>query len=186
MKEKIDALVILKSLEAEAKKPLKKISDLTIKSQADFDLAGELLKELKTLAKQADQKEKSFTSPLLAVVTDIRDFFRPFKELIKQIEADTKPKMLNFIQQQKSRQEKLKDKFEAGELSISTYVGKSNALEVTNGAAQARKVWTAIPVNPELTPREFLVPDETAIKEAFKSGRKVKGWKWEQVESIAI
>ena len=34
--------------------------------------------------------------------------------------------------------------------------------------------------------RAFLVPNEVAIREELKAGKKVEGWDWVQVDSIAI
>jgi Flp pilus assembly protein CpaB len=95
--------------------------------------------------------------------------------------------MLAYLTANKAKEQKLIADFEAGKIKkINTVISKQKTLEVTNGAAQVRKVWTAIPVNEKLTPREFLIPDTSAIKEALKSGKAVAGWKWEQVDSIAV
>jgi len=40
--------------------------------------------------------------------------------------------------------------------------------------------------NPNKIPREYMVPDLAAIREAYKNGVSIEGCRWEQVETIAI
>ncbi len=182
-----DALIVLKALEKDSKKAIKQLSDLVINDQASFDLAGETLKGLKTLGADAEAKEKSLTDPLTKVIADVRSLFKPFRSQVALVEADVKQKMLSYLTANKAKEQKLLADFDAGKIKkVSTVIAKQKTLEVSNGAAQVRKVWTAIAVNETLTPREFLIPDKVAIKEALKAGKKVAGWKWEQVDSIAV
>lgn len=182
-----DVLVIMKSLEKQAKPSIAKVSDLTIKSQSDFELAGKLLGEVKELAKQAKAKEETFTVPLNKLLKDTRELFKPFRDLVNKVEIDTKGKMLEFIESNKKEALKLEQQFADGKIKkVSTVVEKINALDTTSQFSQLRKVWTAFEVDGSQTPREFLVPDTQAIREALKAGRKVKGWEWKQVEQIAI
>jgi hypothetical protein len=182
-----DALIVLKALEKDAKTPIKKLSGLSITDQTDFENAGLTLKLLKDLGAQAEAKEKSLTAPLTKVIADIKSLFRPFRETVALTEQSVKQKMLAFLADQKKKEAKLLADFESGKIKkVTTVIAKQKELEVINGAAQVRKVWTAIPVDETLTPREFLVPDRAAIKEALKSGQSVPGWKWEQIENIAV
>lgn len=183
----LDASIVLRSLQDAAKSDIRRISTLIIADQDGYNRAGELLKNLKNLADQADAKEKSLTQPLAKVVSGIRDLFRPFKTAISDIEMDTKGKMLTYIQSNKAKQAKLGTAFENGEIKkVRTLLKKSAALEIAPTTSQIRKVWAAICVNEILTPRRFLVPDESAIKIALKNNELVDGWKWERVEQIAI
>lgn len=182
-----DALVVLKALEAEAKGPLQKVKRLEIRTQADFDLAGELLGKAKMLSARAKEREESLTKPLTGVVKDIQALFRPFRNQVREIEETKKADMLAFLSRNKEKQAKLSEDFEAGKIKkTSTLVTKNLELEVVANTSVIRKVWTAVPVSPELTPREYMVPDEGKIKEALKVGKKVKGWEWKQVDNIAI
>ncbi len=183
----VSASVILSALRKEAKRPTDKISSLTIKSNEDLDTAAVLLKELKSYAKQADDKEKSLTEPLTKVVKDIRALFKPFKDSIEQIEADTKLKMSVYLEQNKAALKKLDADFDSGKIKkVSTLVTKQAVMHISSSSMQVRKTWTAIEVDAKKTPREYLVPDLPSIKEALKAGKKVAGWKWEQVDTIAV
>lgn len=182
-----DALVVMKALEKEAKPQMRKVSNLEIKTQEDFDTAGKLLKNVKELAKGAKAREESITKPLTKVIADVRDLFRPFLSSVKELEEDTKTKMLAFANKADEKKEKLMKDFQEGKIkNVQTVVSKTNALEIENGDAKIKKVWTAVCVDEKKTPREYLVPDEVKIKEALKAGKKVPGWEWRQEKSIAI
>jgi hypothetical protein len=182
-----DALIVLKALEKESKSPIKQLSDLKITTQQDYELAGELLKGLKQLAANAEAREKVFTVPLAKLIEDVRSLFRPFRSSVTQVEADTKTKMLAFVKEQQAAEQKLLADFQAGKIKkVSTLVTKQKELAVSSSFSQVRKVWTAVEVDARKTPREYLVPDVAAIKAALKEGKQVAGWKFEQVESIAV
>lgn len=179
-----DALIIMKALEKEASPNIKRISNLTISSQDDYATAATLLKMVKNLAAQAKDKEDSLTSPLKNVIADIKTLFVPFRNTVAALEIDTKAKMLAFVISSQKKIAVLESKFESGEIKkVGTLIAKTNALEISSNV---RKIWTAIEVDGTQTPREYMVPDVTAIREALKTGKKVKGWEWKQVESIAI
>jgi len=187
MEKQTDVMIVLKNLEKEVAPHKKKISSLEVHTKEDFELAGKLMKNIKEVAKRAKEREETFTVPLNKLLKDTRDLFRPFRNSIDELEADTKLKMAAFLESQKAKARQLEQDFADGKIKkISTVVSKTNALEVTSQHSQIRKVWTAIEVDASLTPREFMVPDVAKIKEALKEGRKVKGWEWRQVESIAI
>ncbi len=182
-----DALVVLKSLQADARGALRKVSGLEIKTQEDFDLAGELLAKAKDYGARAKEKEDSLTKPLMGVVNDIRSLFKPFRDEIRKIEEMKKSDMLLFLSKNKAKQAKLSEDLESGKIKkMSTYATKNLELEVRGTTSTVRKIWTAVEVDAKLTPREFLIPDESAIKEALKAGKKVKGWEWKQIDNIAI
>lgn len=181
---KVDAAVILQSLIHDAAPHLKKVRNIVLKDKKDYDKAVDLMKLAKTYAKMGEEKEKSLTAPLLQVIGDIRLLFKPFKNEVEQVERELKIRMLQFNEANKVKILKLEEKFESGDIKkVSTIIKHTNELIIDSNI---RKVWTAIPVNAMHTPREYLVPDETAIKAALKAGKVVKGWKWEQVEQIAI
>lgn len=184
---KNDALIVMKALEKESAPAIRKLSNLTITSQDDFVLAGKMLKELKTKAKQAKEREQSLTDPLKAVMNDIQALFKPFRTAIANLELDTKEKMLEFVKTSKDESEKLEQAFVDGKIKkVSTLLAKQNALEVNSDFSQTRKLWIPVCVDEKKTPREYLTPDMPKIREALRAGKNVAGWKWEQTETIAI
>lgn len=187
MEKQLTALVVLKSLQKDAQKPIKAITDLEISTNEDFTLAGMHLKQVKQIAKLAKDKEEVFTIPLKKLLADVTNLFKPFRDEVKQIEESTKAKMLEFTNQQEQAKKQLEQDFSDGKIKkVDTLLKKSAALEVSSAFSQTRKIWTAIEVDGTKTPREYMEPNLAAIKEALKAGKKVNGWKWEQVNSIAV
>lgn len=186
MNEKVDAAIVLRSLESEAAPLFKKLKAIEeINNQSDYDRALVLTKNLKELGKLANEKELSLTKPLNEVVTKIREHFRPFNDMIAQTEASIKAMMLEHVKRQEIELKKLEADFADGKVKrVSTFATK--AAEVSAKKSGARKVWQASCVDASKTPRKYLVPDERAIFEALKAGKKVAGWRLEQVNQIAI
>jgi len=180
----VDAAVVMKSLEKLAAPQIKQISSLTIKSKDDYATAAELMRSVKNIAKQAKEKEESLTEPLKQVIKDIQSLFKPFRNQVAELEADTKAKMLAFVASTTKQIQAVNERFENGDIKkVSTVISKTNALEIDSNV---RKTWKAVPVNPTQTPREYCIPDEVKIREALKAGKSVRGWEWRQVESISI
>lgn len=183
--DKLDAAIVLKALEKEAAPLFKKLSALQIDSQKDYDTAMQLTKELKQLSKSAIERQDKMVVPLKSVIAEIQSHFKPFTEMVKQTELNIKVGMQTFLQAQAAEQKKLEAAVQTGKIKkISTYTAKAAELEVQNSGV--RKIWQAIEIDASKTPREYMVPDTTAIKEALKAGKKVTGWEWRQVDTIAI
>lgn len=181
--KKLNEVVVLKALEKDSVPLIKKLEAIkVIKTESDYDKARALLKELKTLGNKADEELKSFIDPLNDTVKRLRDFFRPFQDGVKKIELTTKKNMLSYINRVNVGQLKLDKAFDSGKVSAEKYVSATRS----NTVEGSRKVYKLIEVDAKLTPREFLVPDEAAIRQAFKDGKKVKGWKWEQVDTVVV
>lgn len=185
--ETTNAAVVLASLEKEARPLIKALTAIEVVDQESYAKASEKMKALKELGKSAEAKKKSLTDPLTKVITDIRDLFRPFELLIAGLEGRTKESMLLFVEKQNDKRKQIEQDLESGKIKkVSTAVRKLAELEVSAKGSQIRKVWQVVEVNAAETPIEYMVPDVAKIKEALKAGKKVKGWKWEQVETIAI
>jgi len=180
----IDASIVMKSLEKQAAPQIKQISSLKVVCKDDYNTAAELMKSVKNIAKQAKEKEESITDPLKQVIKDVQSLFKPFRNQVAELEADTKSKMLAFVSSTTKAIAQVNERFESGEIKkVSTVISKTNALEIDSNV---RKTWKAVPVNPTQTPREYCIPDEVKIREALKAGKSVRGWEWRQVESINI
>ncbi len=180
----VDASIVMKSLEKQAAPQIKQISSLKVTCKDDYNTAAELMKSVKGIAKQAKEKEESLTEPLKQVIKDIQSLFKPFRTQVAELEADTKSKMLAFVESSSKQQAQLSQRFEDGEIKkVSTLVSKTSALTIDSNV---RKTWKAVEIDASKTPREYLVPDETLIREALKAGKVVKGWEWKQVDSISI
>lgn len=179
----VSAQVVLKSLEKQSAPLIRKLSDFKIKDNDDYEKAFELTKDLKAFGKEVDRQLRTITDPLKQATDAARAIFRPLLDRVKEIDAAIKNEMLLYQSKLSKKKAALDEKFETSNMRSATYVKNSADLSLDTGI---RKVWQAIAVAPELTPREYLVPDESKIKDALKAGKKVKGWEWKQVDSIAI
>jgi len=179
--------VVMQSLMKKAKPIQSKLSDLQIVNQQDYDNAGAMVKTLKALAKEAEVEEYKITKPLNETLKAVREHFRPFKESVKELEEDTKLKMLLFVKKQEKAKEKLESKFESGEIKkISTLISKQEELDVVSSSSKIRKIKVLVIKDESKIPREYLVPDEVKIKKALADGKSVSGCSLEEQNSIAI
>lgn len=179
--------IVLASLSKKAKPLQNKLSDLEVKSQSDYDLAGNLMKQLKTLAKESEAEKKKMTDPINQTLKAVREHFKPFEDVVAELEVNTKAKMLAFVEKQEAEQKKLEEKFEQGKIKkVSTLVAKQDELHVSSQHSSIRKVKVVEVENESKIPREYLVPDMAAIKEALLAGKKVNGCKLVDKNNIAI
>ena len=183
---KVDAAIVLRSLEEDAQPLFKKLNAITsITKQEDYDRAMVLTKNLKELGRLAKEKEQSFTIPLNDLIKKSRELFRPFTSMVETTEANTKQIMLEFVTAQQNKLKAIEQDFSSGKIKrVSTFANK--AAEFSAKKSGSRKVWKAICDDPSKTPKKFLIPDVPAITEALKNGEKVNGWIWQQVDQIAI
>lgn len=185
--EKTDAAIVLETIKLEAAPILKKLNRIEITDTVSYNKMAENIAALKQLAKLAKDKEESLTKPLKKVSNDIKALFNPFVKLISETEKQCKEYMTRYLIEVEEKKNKIKEDFENGKIAkVSTAVRKTAELEVTSTSSSVRNVWVVEEVDASLTPRQYLVPNESAIKEALKAGKKISGWKLVQKKSIAI
>lgn len=175
--------VVIASLEKKAAPLFKKLPErITTKQQ--YEDAASNMKAIKLMVKEAEKDKKQLIDPLNAVIKRIREHFKPFETKAAEAEARLKQQMESYLLKVEKEMKAIEEKLEKGEIKkVATAIKKQNAIQATSNI---RKVWTAVCVDPDKTPREYLIPDEAAIKEALKNGEKVAGWKWVQVNQIVI
>ena len=182
----VSAAIVAKSIEKESK-PLIRLASIDILTQEDFDRAAEALSNLKQLSKKAKAEEATIVDPIRQAIKATQAHFKPFIDLVAKIEAQTKESMTAFLVKQKGRVAQLEEDFDTGKIKkVSTLVRKQNELQVSSEHAQVKRIWQLRIVDENKIPREYLVVDETKVREALKDGKKVPGCVWEQVDSIAI
>lgn len=175
--------VVIASLEKKAAPLFRRLPEkITTKQQ--YEDAASNMKAIKMLVKDAEKEKKHLLDPLAEVVKRIREHFKPFEVKAAEAEAKLKQQMSGYLLEAEKKAKAIEQKLEDGKIKkVATAVKKQNEILATTNI---RKVWTAVCVNVNKTPREYLVPDEAAIKAALKNGEKVDGWKWEQVDQIVI
>jgi CDP-glycerol glycerophosphotransferase (TagB/SpsB family) len=185
--ERTDAAILVEALRTEAAPLFKRIERLRIVDNESYNRVAESVAALKQLAKAAETKEKSLTDPLKKVSNDIKALFKPFRELVDNTEKVCKADMTKYLISVEDKKNKIKEDFESGKIvKLSTAVRKTSELEVFSPSSSVRNILVLKEVDASLTPRDYLVPDESKIKEALKNGKKVPGWKLAQKKSIAI
>jgi len=179
--------IVLASLKKEAEPLFKQINKLVITDGESYNLKSAKVDALKQLGKMAAEKEKTFTEPLTKLLKDVRELFAPFKYMVGETENAAKAEMLEYITKVERQKEKIKTDLEAGKIAkLSTAVRKTAELEINSPSSSIRKVWVLEINDIGDIPREYLVPDEAKIREAFKAGKKVSGCTWSQKNTIAI
>lgn len=182
------ALVVIAALQKQADPWRKKVEALPIKTKDEYDTAALLLSNLKQLGKQAKIEEDGMTTGIKQSLKAITAHFQPFYIGIEATEKRTKERMVNFLDGQEAKVVKLHSDFNAGKIKrVGTVVAKENDLQnVSNEDASVRKIKTLDIFDAKKIPREYMVPDEVAIKRAFQAGRVVPGCKMVLTKSIAI
>jgi len=186
-KSAVNTSIVLKSLERDAKPLKRKISDLEVTDKVSFDVAAQLLKQLKSLNKQAKAEEAKITDPLKQALSAAKNHFKPFYEEIAAIDTDTKLKMSVFLKKQEREVKKLEAKLESGEIKkVSTYLDKKEDLAVHSSAAKIRTLKRLNIYNWTKIPDEYWMIDNDKVEAALKEGKEVPGAELIDVKNIAI
>lgn len=165
--------------------PLFKIvQSATIRTKEDQTKMVKALAKLKEYKEEAESERANFVDPANAIIAQAKSLFKPFLDDVAEANALGKQKILAFVNKRLLQAENVSSDFEAGKIkSVSTAVTRKAELEDNSNT---RKVWKLKITAPNKIPRRYLVPDETAIRDALKKGKKVPGCKLGQETTIAI
>lgn len=173
------------------------IHQLIIVDQAGYELAVELGNRLNTTKKVLKDKLDSITAPSKQAIENAKAVFEPEIKKVEGMIATIKNRSLEWLQTERARAEeekaKIEKKAEEGKLRPETALRKlgevkevENTTRTESGkmTMKKRKVYKII--NPELLPREYLIPDEQKVKNALKAGIEVPGAAIEEVEEMSF
>ena len=162
-------------------------SRIKVNSQPTLDQAKSSLTQVKEIKKIVQEKKDSVVKPLNEALKNTRALFKPIEDKVDVIETYLKGEVLRYntklLQEQRKREEEAQSKIEAG----------ATFKEATKLVANTEKKIDAIPtrkikrlkiVDASKIERQFLVPDEQAIKEALLAGIKVSGCELVEEEII--
>lgn len=187
-KEAVSVQTIFASIQKKATPILKRIEKAPkVNSTATLDALGAELKALKEVAKEAEDQLASIVDPIKQSIKNAQAIWKPFLTGIYQVVESKKLEIADYkVIQDRASMKVLKD-FEDGKIKkTGTVIAKQAELAVASDNVSFRKLTRAKCLDEKATPREYLIPNERAILEALKAGKKVKGWEIETINSIAI
>lgn len=95
------------------------VTKIAIKNQEDYETASNLLKDIKDMAKKAEDARKKITSPLDQAKSAVMDLFRPTATALENCEKHLKSLMITYANEQerlrREQEEKLRKAAEAEE-----------------------------------------------------------------------
>jgi hypothetical protein len=160
-------------------------TDLTIRSDADYEAAGNKLREIKKWLSAVEDRRKSWTAPLRAVIKSMDGFFKPVETEVETLLEDLKASMLAYKQKieaerQAALQEAAKLAAAGAATGTTSNVAAFQAL-VAAGSASApvaagisyRDNWKWRIVDFSKIPQEYLtlVVNSDKVNEAVKQGK---------------
>lgn len=173
-------------VKTQATKAVSAATELTIKTDDDYNAATDVLSKIKKVARMTKERKEAITKPISEALASARDLFKPIEASCAEAEAIIKRKMLDYQdEQQKVRDAdaaKIQKRVEKGKMKEETGADKLAALPEVKTTAQGKvgvtstRTITKYRVTDEmLIPREYLVPDMQLIIDAIKSGKTVPG-----------
>jgi len=162
-----------------------KAEAIEVKSDENESAAADLLKEVKSILKEAEELRKEKVNPFNALVKRINDVFRPVTEDCTASENTIKSKVLGYRQykerlrqeEERKREEEYRRKVEEERKKAESekkafvppppppvIIPTENKVSGSSGSLSTRKVWRFKVVDIKLVPEEFKVIDETAVR----------------------
>jgi hypothetical protein len=185
--KKVSEVVVLQSIKAKSKKPVKALQAVTKVTKANSFIVAQNLKTLDGLEKEAVKQYKEIVDPIKGSLQRIENLFEPTFTLFKELKLQGKEQINKFLAQNNARAEELDKQFEKGKIRKgTTLMQKKEELVPDLGELNTRNTTVLKCVASEKTPRNYLVPDESAIREALKQGKAVPGWKLVQETKVTF
>lgn len=152
-------------------------NNLKVENQKDMNKATDVLHNVRMAEKYITEKKTEITGPLMKSLASIRDLFKPLETSLQLANKTIKEKMLAWQIAEDERVQKEKDRItkrvEKGTMKAETAAGKLETLgdapvkssgEV--GKSTIREVKKVRIIDESIIPREYLIPNMTAITEA--------------------
>lgn len=162
-------------------------SRIKVNSQPTLDQAKTSLTQVKEIKKIVQEKKDSVVKPLNEALKNTRALFKPIEDKVDVIETYLKGEVLRYntklLQEQRKREEEAQAKIEAG-ATFEEATKSVERIEKKIDAIPTRKIKRLKIIDASKIERQFLIPDEQAIKEALLSGIKVSGCELVEEEII--
>jgi len=165
----------------------KEATSLVIDSKETMAIGADLLHNVKAVEDLIVARKEGITRPLMTALSSVRDLFKPLELAHADAKKVIKAKMLAYQIEEDEKIEKEKARIaarvEKGTMKVETAAGKLESMPEVNaktvgsvGKTSIREVKKVRVVDESSIPREYLVPNMTAITEAIiRNGAVIPG-----------
>lgn len=171
----------LQVIESQVNKCMVAGQSLVVTNQEEYDQALIVGKKVSALLKMIDEDEKKITKPINDSLKMIRDKYRPFKTQVESAKDEIKNKMETWFRSEEKKKRIAEEKIEArvlkGTMKEETAVNKLANMETVQSSGGMTSVLKVEIINIKDIPAEYLIANETAIKQAFREGKEIAGVK---------
>jgi hypothetical protein len=173
-------------VKGQATKALAAANDLVIANDQDLPVATELLAKIKQVGKLIKERKEEITKPLNAALVSARELFKPIETSHAEAEAIIKRKVLSYQDKVETERAaaaaKIAARVEKGTMRTDTAMRKMDDLQevqtktsTASGTVSTRTIKKVRIINPELLPRDYLLPDNVKINRAALFGVVIPG-----------
>lgn len=168
------------------------LESLVINTDAEYDMAGKYLQQATALSKALEAKRKAITGPMMQAKRELDGWIKPIVKVYDAAGATLKRKILEYQGRKMAEKQAIAEQMRAQH-------AQGNIGQVMQLAAQAqvtsapvldnvtmRKRWKFRIVDLNALPREYMVPNDTAIRLAMSNGIHVPGVEYYQEDEIAV
>ena len=167
-----------------------------IETAENYTAAIDLVSKLKETGSGIKAKKESITKPLNEALKNARDLFAPIEKQFTNAEAIIKTKLLDYKRKKDAEaaaaEAKIAKQAETGYIKLETAerkMGEIKRVETTThgaiGQVQVRKIKKVRITDASALPREYLIPDEVAIRRDALGGKTIPGVEVYEEETIA-
>lgn len=173
-------------LKAQVTKLESQAQAVTIATKEEYAMAADLVSKLKSVGQEIRVAKETITRPLNEALRNARELFAPIEKQFESAEAIVKAKLLEYKrkadEEARAEEAKIASRVERGMMKIETAEKKLDAIErVDNttqgkvGEVQVRKIKKVRIVDENALPREYLMPNEVAIRRDALGGKTIPG-----------
>lgn len=159
---------------------------LRITDEASMSVAVDVLSKLNTAAKSIKAERELITKPMNEALAEVRGRYKPTEDALAEAIASVRKTMTTYQTEQDRlaaiEKKKIDDKVAAGRLKTETGMAKREAIVeaptkvvAASGKVAFKPVECFEVTNLASVPVDYILPNETAIRNAMKAGVKIAG-----------
>lgn len=179
-----DSLTVIQS---EYGDRLKKILNYKTTSKETYDKGAELLSIINGATKKAKEEKDKVLKPAELTVKRIKEQWKPFETKLAEAVNYVKLQMSGWLVAEKAREAEAQKKILSdNRITKPDTIQRKFSAVIMDPVSNTRDVLKLYIDDPNLIPREYLVIDETAVRNALKEGIEVPGARLEREKIIVI